>query len=139
MDKIEVPVKEEQSQMLQIQVDEGVVMTVDLDSGERKLNELGYRQELMRSLSPYETCAMVINLVGVYRRSFAIALPRCGPAGVVWFWWIAAFFSLFPVLSMAEIASSLPVSGSLYYWAAHLAGRRYGPIAAWTTVRKIDN
>ena len=34
---------------------------------------------------------------------------------------------------MAELASSMPTSGGLYYAAAVLAGPRYGPLAAWIT------
>ncbi|PQQ02308.1 amino-acid permease BAT1-like [Prunus yedoensis var. nudiflora] len=32
---------------------------------------------------------------------------------------------------MAEICSSFPTTGSLYFWAAHLAGPRWGPFASW--------
>ncbi len=34
---------------------------------------------------------------------------------------------------MAELASSMPTSGGLYYAAAVLAGPKYGPLAAWVT------
>ena len=34
---------------------------------------------------------------------------------------------------MAELASSMPTSGGLYYAAAVLAGPKYGPLAAWIT------
>ena len=34
---------------------------------------------------------------------------------------------------MAELASSMPTSGGLYYAAAVLAGPKYGPFAAWIT------
>lgn len=36
-------------------------------------------------------------------------------------------------MSMAELASSMPTSGGLYYAAAVLAGPKYGPLAAWIT------
>ncbi|KAK4572706.1 hypothetical protein RGQ29_030937 [Quercus rubra] len=32
---------------------------------------------------------------------------------------------------MAEICSSFPTTGSLYFWTAHLAGPRWGPFASW--------
>ena len=35
--------------------------------------------------------------------------------------------------SMAELSSSMPTSGGLYYAAAVLAGPKYGPFAAWIT------
>ncbi|KAL2602447.1 hypothetical protein AAZV13_10G228700 [Glycine max] len=36
-------------------------------------------------------------------------------------------------LSMAEICSSYPTSGGLYYWSAKLAGPRWAPFASWIT------
>ncbi|KAK8359959.1 hypothetical protein V6Z11_A04G131600 [Gossypium hirsutum] len=34
---------------------------------------------------------------------------------------------------MAEICSSYPTSGGLYYWSARLAGRNWAPFASWLT------
>ncbi|XP_010241137.1 PREDICTED: amino-acid permease BAT1 homolog isoform X3 [Nelumbo nucifera] len=34
---------------------------------------------------------------------------------------------------MAEICSSYPTSGGLYYWSAKLCGNEWGPLAAWLT------
>eukprot|EP00897_Mesotaenium_endlicherianum_P006845 jgi/Mesen1/6189/ME000032S05485 len=56
------------------------MMAQGIDSGEKRLNELGYKQELKRDLT----------------------------------------------------------TGSLYYWAASLAGPKYGPFAAWMTVRALS-
>ena len=51
------------------------------------------------------------------------------PAG-----WIAVcFFSMFVAVSMAEICSSYPTAGGLYYWSAQLAGRRHSALASWVT------
>ncbi|BAT93817.1 hypothetical protein VIGAN_08035500 [Vigna angularis var. angularis] len=36
-------------------------------------------------------------------------------------------------LSMAEICSSYPTIGGLYYWSAKLAGPRWAPFASWIT------
>ncbi|KAI4982392.1 hypothetical protein ZWY2020_022884 [Hordeum vulgare] len=36
-------------------------------------------------------------------------------------------------LSMAEICSSFPTSGDLYYWSARLSGNRWSPFASWIT------
>ncbi|CAI5487845.1 unnamed protein product [Closterium sp. Naga37s-1] len=40
----------EEQKILEITMEDGVTMSLALDSGERRLNELGYRQELKRSL-----------------------------------------------------------------------------------------
>ena len=39
---------EAQQKVLEITMEDGVTMTLELDSGEKRLNELGYRQRLKR-------------------------------------------------------------------------------------------
>lgn len=56
-----------------------------------------------------------------------------GTAGMVWGWLIAVAFINCVAMSMAELCSSMPTSGGLYYASAVLAPRRYGPLAAWIT------
>ena len=48
-------------------------------------------------------------------------------------WFVAAFFTMFVGLSMAEICSSFPTSGGLYYWSARLSGNKWAPFASWMT------
>ncbi|KAE9450966.1 hypothetical protein C3L33_17122, partial [Rhododendron williamsianum] len=48
-------------------------------------------------------------------------------------WLIAGAFTMFVGLSMAEICSSYPTSGGLYYWSAMLAGPDWAPFASWLT------
>ena len=52
---------------------------------------------------------------------------------MVWGWLIAMFFIQCVALSMAELCSSMPTSGGLYYAAAVLAPPGYGPLAACKT------
>ncbi|XP_042482727.1 amino-acid permease BAT1 homolog [Macadamia integrifolia] len=52
---------------------------------------------------------------------------------MVYGWPIAGFFTLIVGLSMAEICSSFPTSGGLYYWSAKLSGYYWGPFASWLT------
>lgn len=56
-----------------------------------------------------------------------------GTPGMVWGWLIAIFFIQCVAMSMAELCSSMPTSGGLYYAAAVLAPPGYGPLAAWLT------
>lgn len=56
-----------------------------------------------------------------------------GPVSLVYGWFIAGFFTMFVGLSMAEICSSYPTSGGLYYWSAKLAGPSWAPFASWMT------
>lgn len=53
-----------------------------------------------------------------------------GTPGMVWGWLIAMFFIQCVAMSMAELCSSMPTSGGLYYAAAVLAPPGYGPLAA---------
>lgn len=48
----------------------------------------------------------------------------------VWGWLVASFFTLMVGLAMAEICSSYPTSGGLYYWAARLGGK-HRVFASW--------
>ncbi|CAI5490408.1 unnamed protein product, partial [Closterium sp. Naga37s-1] len=65
---------------------------------------------------------------------FGFALLQAGPVGVVWPWVILAPFALCMVLVIAEVCSSFPTSGSLYFWAASLSPPRWKLLVAWVTV-----
>ena len=49
---------------------------------------------------------------------------------MVWGWLIAMVFIQCVAMSMAELCSSMPTSGGLYYASAVLAPPGYGPLAA---------
>ncbi|KAL5064268.1 hypothetical protein RYX36_026005, partial [Vicia faba] len=53
---------------------------------------------------------------------YGSSLQYAGPASLVWGWVVVCFFTWFVGIAMAEICSSFPTTGSLYFWAAHLAG-----------------
>jgi amino acid transporter len=52
---------------------------------------------------------------------------------MTWGWLISCSFIICVALGMAELCSSMPTSGGLYYAAAVLAPEGWGPIAAWIT------
>lgn len=56
-----------------------------------------------------------------------------GTPGMVWGWIIAMVFIQCVAMGMAELCSSMPTSGGLYYASAVLAPPGYGPLAAWIT------
>ena len=58
------------------------------------------------------------------------AVHAGGPVSAVWGWLVASFFTLMVGLAMAEICSSYPTSGGLYYWAARLGGQ-HRVFASW--------
>lgn len=56
-----------------------------------------------------------------------------GPVTMTFGWFVAGAFTMTVGLSMAEICSSFPTSGGLYYWSARLSGNRWAPFASWIT------
>lgn len=122
--------------VLEITLEDGVTMTLELDSGEKRLNELGYRQELNRVLNFWHLFATGVSAMTTFGGIwpyYGFTLLLAGPAGVIWYWWITVFFVHIIGFSLAEISSSFPTAGSLYFWAAALAGPKFGPIASFIT------
>ncbi|GAQ84714.1 amino acid transporter protein [Klebsormidium nitens] len=107
-----------------------------MDSGEKRLHELGYKQELVRVLSLAVNFAVSYTIIGVLMGItglYSIGFTYGGPVGVVWGWVVVSFFSMFVASSMAELCSSLPTAGGLYYWAFSLGGPEWGPFLSWIT------
>eukprot|EP00249_Psilotum_nudum_P001095 c13406_g1_i1 orf=1-510(-) len=105
-----------------------------IDSGERRLNELGYKQELRRKMTFFKTLAISFSTMTLFTGItplYGSSLAYTGPVGMVWGWVVATFFTWFAGLALAEICSSFPTTGSLYFWAAHLSGPNWGPFASW--------
>ncbi|CAM6059496.1 unnamed protein product [Sphagnum tenellum] len=105
-----------------------------MDSGERRLNELGYNQELRRELTLFKCMAIAFSTMTLFTGIvplYGSSLMYAGPVGLVWGWVVVTFFTWFVGFAMSEICSSIPTTGSLYFWAAHLAGPRWGPLASW--------
>ncbi|CAN6576447.1 unnamed protein product [Malus baccata var. baccata] len=106
----------------------------EMDSGERRLNELGYKQELRREMTLFKTLAISFSTMTLFTGItplYGSSLLYAGPASLVWGWVVVSFFTCFVGVAMAEICSSFPTTGSLYFWAAHLAGPKWGPFASW--------
>ncbi|ESR45345.1 hypothetical protein CICLE_v10003745mg [Citrus x clementina] len=105
-----------------------------MDSGEKRLNELGYKQELRREMTLFKTFAISFSTMTLFTGIIPLygsSLLYAGPASLVWGWVVVSFFTWFVGLAMAEICSSFPTTGSLYFWAAHLASPKWGPFASW--------
>uniref|UniRef100_A0A6N2MK60 Amino acid permease/ SLC12A domain-containing protein n=1 Tax=Salix viminalis TaxID=40686 RepID=A0A6N2MK60_SALVM len=82
-----------------------------IDSAEKRLNELGYKQELRREMTFFKTLAITFSSMAVFTGTplYGSSLRYAGPASLIWGW----------------------TTGSLYFWAAHLAGPKWGPFASW--------
>ncbi|KAD3642311.1 hypothetical protein E3N88_31535 [Mikania micrantha] len=112
------------------------------DSGHSRLNELGYKQELKRDLSVLSNFAFSFSIISVLTGITTLynsGLNFGGPVVLVYGWLVAGVFTMAVGLSMAEICSSYPTSGGLYYWSAKLAGRSWAPFASWITGWEIQH
>jgi amino acid transporter len=111
--------------------EEGTVATTDTD----RLHELGYAQELrrgMRTFSNFAVSFTIISILSGCLTLFYFAMNTGGPAVMTIGWLVVGFFVTLVALGMAEVASSYPTAGGLYYWAAKLAPESGGNPAAWS-------
>jgi len=102
---------------------------------ERRLHELGYAQELRRRMSGFSNFAVSFTIISILSGCLTLygyGMNTGGPAIIVWGWPIVGLFTLTVGLAMAEVCSSFPTAGGLYYWSAKLA-RRNGPAWSWFT------
>jgi amino acid permease (GABA permease) len=106
-----------------------------LGQDEQRLHELGYAQELRRRMSGFSNFAVSFTIISILSGCltlYGFGMLTGGPAVIVWGWPFVGIMTLFVGLAMAEVCSSFPTAGGLYYWSAKLA-RRNGAAWAWFT------
>jgi amino acid permease (GABA permease) len=104
------------------------VVTTD----EQRLHELGYAQELRRQMSGFSNFAVSFTIISILSGCLTLygyGMNTGGPVVITWGWPIVGVMTLFVGLAMAEVCSSYPTAGGLYYWSAKLAPRNP---AAWS-------
>jgi amino acid permease (GABA permease) len=104
------------------------VITTD----EQRLHELGYAQELRRHMSGFTNFAVSFTIISILSGCLTLygtGLNSGGPVIITWGWPFVGVMTLFVGLAMAEVCSSFPTAGGLYYWSAKLAPRNP---AAWS-------
>src|SRR3954469_10777356 len=102
------------------------------DSDTSRLHQLGYAQELARHMSGFSNFAVSFTIISILSGCltlYGFGLITGGPVVIVWGWPFVGLMTLFVGLAMAEVCSSFPTAGGLYYWSAKLAGRNS---AAWS-------
>ncbi|KAJ7150188.1 amino acid/polyamine transporter I [Mycena filopes] len=111
---------------------------VPVNEDEIQLQKLGYKQQLHRSWDLIESFAAsfcALNFIGGVRSGFFLGLFAGGPAALWSSYLITIVFMMITAAVLAEICSALPLSGSIYIWAAESAGpknaRFFGFIVAW--------
>lgn len=93
----------------------------DKDSDERILHEMGYTQELYRGFSSLMSFTFSFTAVNVFASisiGFSYTLSTGGSGVAIWSWIIGSIFTILIGLSLAEICSVYPTSGSVYHWYA---------------------
>ncbi|KAH8197855.1 hypothetical protein TruAng_008002 [Truncatella angustata] len=113
----------------------------DMSEDEAALAALGYKQEFRREFSAWTTFAVsfaVMGLLPSIATTMWYGIGYAGPAANTWAWLLSVVFIFCVAASMAELASSMPTSGGLYYASAVLAGPKYGPFAAVELVHTSD-
>ncbi|KAK0433561.1 amino acid/polyamine transporter I [Armillaria borealis] len=80
---------------------------------------LGYKQEFKRAFSRYELFGLAFSVNSVIQGIASIlvySIPYGGPVSMVWAFLTGCIFIICIALSIAEMGSSAPTSGALYYW-----------------------
>jgi amino acid permease (GABA permease) len=106
-----------------------------LSSDEEILHQMGYAQELRRRMSGFSNFAVSFTIISILSGCLTLygyGMNTGGPAIIVWGWPIVGIMTLLVGLAMAEVCSSFPTAGGLYYWSAKLA-RRNGAAWSWFT------
>jgi amino acid transporter len=106
----------------------------ELNDDERRLAELGYKQELMRSWSGFSNFAISFSIISILAGCFTTffqAWNNGGPIAISWGWPIISLFILVIGLCMSELVSAYPTSGGIYWWASKLGGVKAGYYTGW--------
>jgi len=103
-----------------------------ISADQQRLHELGYAQELRRHMSGFTNFAVsftIISILSGCMTLYGYGMVTGGPVLITWGWLFVGIMTLFVGLAMAEVCSSYPTAGGLYYWSAKLAPRNP---AAWS-------
>ncbi|MGZ6807986.1 MAG: amino acid permease, partial [Mycobacteriaceae bacterium] len=106
----------------------------ELSDDERRLAELGYKQELDRSWSGFSNFAISFSIISILAgcfTTFGVGWNNGGPAAIAWGWPIISLFILAVGLCMSELVSAYPTSGGIYWWASKLGGVKAGYYTGW--------
>jgi amino acid transporter len=104
------------------------------DEDERRLAELGYKQELHRAWSGFSNFAISFTIISILAGTFTTygqAWNNGGPVAISWGWPLISIAILIIAWSMSELVSKYPTAGGIYYWATALGGKRAGWFTGW--------
>ncbi|KAJ3213058.1 hypothetical protein HK099_007608, partial [Clydaea vesicula] len=107
-----------------------------MSSDAEKLAALGYKQELKREMTSFQNFGVSFSIISILTgisSLFSYGLNTGGFAVMIYGWIFIGIMSFFVGLAMAEITSTYPTTGGLYWWSAKLGGKKYGPFWSWVT------
>src|SRR6202162_1231832 len=96
------------------------------------LHRMGYAQELRRRMSTVSNVAVSFTIISILSGCLTLygyGMNTGGPIDMNIGWPLVGLFVILVGLAMAEVCSSYPTAGGLYYWAAKLGGKNS---AAWS-------
>jgi amino acid transporter len=109
----------------------------DVQEDVRRLEELGYKQELSRAWSGFTNFAISFTIISVLAgtfTTFGTAWANGGPVVVSIGWPVICTFVLLVALSMSELTSAYPTAGGPYWWAAKLGGANWSWYTGWLNI-----
>jgi amino acid transporter len=101
---------------------------------EKRLAELGYKQDLNRSWSGFSNFAISFSIISILAgcfTNFGAGFNNGGPISISWTWPILAALILIVGFTMSELVSAYPTSGGIYWWASKLGGPKAGFFTGW--------
>jgi amino acid permease (GABA permease) len=101
----------------------------------QRLHELGYAQELKRGMGGFSNFAVSFTIISILSGCltlYGFGMDAGGPVVMSIGWPLVGIMVILVGLAMAEVCSSYPTAGGLYYWAAKTAPKN-GPAWSWFT------
>jgi amino acid transporter len=111
--------------------------TSEPTADEKRLAELGYKQDLERGWTRFTNFAISFSIISVLAgcfTTFYVAWNNGGPIAISIGWPVIALIILTVAVSMAELASAYPTAGGPYWWANSLGGPGWSWFTGWFNV-----
>src|SRR3989441_3110314 len=105
------------------------------ESDVERLHRMGYAQELARRMSSFSNFAVSFTIISILSGCLTLSAYGMNPGAQIIMTIGGPLVGIFVTLvglSMAEVASTYPTAGGLYYWAAKLGGKN-GAAWSWFT------
>ncbi|KAJ4354472.1 uncharacterized protein N0V89_006209 [Didymosphaeria variabile] len=100
----------------------------------KDMNRMGKLQQLSRNFQFFQIFSIAAILGSTWEFALVIigiSLSNGGPAGGIWMFLVVCFGMLSVTLSMAEMASMMPISGGQYHWVSELAPKRHQKLLSY--------